>query len=183
MNGDPYGNRTHVCGVRGRRLNRLTNGPCHASPVRNARLPFDSDPEQNASRSSVPPRYSPFGLLTTARRFVGTDGKVSGIRSSPDLLTAPRLVGAGAFYMGMSRPVHVGPGPSVKTAYAGLTVWNLSPKMCCRGRRPRRPAPPVPATPDKRRAGSSRPTRVLSQAPPAAIPLSRVFWSSYGTQV
>ena len=26
-NGDPYGNRTHVCGVRGRRLNRLTNGP------------------------------------------------------------------------------------------------------------------------------------------------------------
>ena len=27
-NGDPYGNRTHVCGVRGRRLNRLTNGPC-----------------------------------------------------------------------------------------------------------------------------------------------------------
>ena len=25
--GDPYGNRTHVCGVRGRRLNRLTNGP------------------------------------------------------------------------------------------------------------------------------------------------------------
>ena len=29
-NGDPYGNRTHVCGVRGRRLNRLTNGPCGA---------------------------------------------------------------------------------------------------------------------------------------------------------
>ena len=26
-NGDPCGNRTHVCGVRGRRLNRLTNGP------------------------------------------------------------------------------------------------------------------------------------------------------------
>ena len=25
--GDPCGNRTHVCGVRGRRLNRLTNGP------------------------------------------------------------------------------------------------------------------------------------------------------------
>ena len=31
VGGDPYGNRTHVCGVRGRRLNRLTNGPCHAS--------------------------------------------------------------------------------------------------------------------------------------------------------
>ncbi len=29
--GDPYGNRTHVCGVRGRRLNRLTNGP-HGTP-------------------------------------------------------------------------------------------------------------------------------------------------------
>ena len=27
LSGDPYGNRTHVCGVRGRRLNRLTNGP------------------------------------------------------------------------------------------------------------------------------------------------------------
>ena len=27
VSGDPYGNRTHVCGVRGRRLNRLTNGP------------------------------------------------------------------------------------------------------------------------------------------------------------
>ena len=26
-NGDPCGNRTHVCGVRGRRLSRLTNGP------------------------------------------------------------------------------------------------------------------------------------------------------------
>ena len=26
--GDPYGNRTHVNGVRGRCLNRLTNGPC-----------------------------------------------------------------------------------------------------------------------------------------------------------
>ena len=25
--GDPWGNRTPVCGVRGRRLNRLTNGP------------------------------------------------------------------------------------------------------------------------------------------------------------
>ena len=29
-NGDPCGNRTHVCGVRGRRLSRLTNGPCGA---------------------------------------------------------------------------------------------------------------------------------------------------------
>ena len=27
LSGDPCGNRTHVCGVRGRRLNRLTNGP------------------------------------------------------------------------------------------------------------------------------------------------------------
>ena len=31
--GDPYGNRTHVCGVRGRRLNRLTNGP-HQRPAK-----------------------------------------------------------------------------------------------------------------------------------------------------
>ena len=27
VSGDPCGNRTHVCGVRGRRLSRLTNGP------------------------------------------------------------------------------------------------------------------------------------------------------------
>ena len=29
--GDPYGNRTHVFAVRGRCLNRLTNGPCLSS--------------------------------------------------------------------------------------------------------------------------------------------------------
>ena len=29
--GDPCGNRTHVCGVRGRRLDHLTNGPCPLS--------------------------------------------------------------------------------------------------------------------------------------------------------
>ena len=87
--GDPYGNRTHVCGVRGRRLNRLTNGPCHASPVHDARLPFVSDSEQNASRSSVPPRYSPFGLLTTARRFVF--GAPSGIRTRDPLIKSQLL--------------------------------------------------------------------------------------------
>jgi hypothetical protein len=27
QNGDPYGNRTHVTAVKGRCLNRLTNGP------------------------------------------------------------------------------------------------------------------------------------------------------------
>ena len=31
--GDPCGNRTHVCGVRGRRLSRLTNGP-YGAPSR-----------------------------------------------------------------------------------------------------------------------------------------------------
>ena len=30
--------------------------------------------------------------------------------------------------MGMSRPVHVGPGPSVKTACAGLTKWDYARK-------------------------------------------------------
>ena len=32
MNGDPYGNRTRVTGVRGRCLNRLTNGPLIGAP-------------------------------------------------------------------------------------------------------------------------------------------------------
>ena len=69
-NGDPYGNRTHVCGVRGRRLNRLTNGPDHASPVRDARLPFVSDQIAAALPPyQFDPRSSPSGLLTTARRF------------------------------------------------------------------------------------------------------------------
>ena len=33
VSGDPCGNRTHVCGVRGRRLSRLTNGP-YGAPSR-----------------------------------------------------------------------------------------------------------------------------------------------------
>ena len=33
-NGDPYESRTRVCGVRGRRLNHLTNGPCRRSKLR-----------------------------------------------------------------------------------------------------------------------------------------------------
>ena len=32
--GDPYESRTRVCGVRGRRLNHLTNGPCRRSKLR-----------------------------------------------------------------------------------------------------------------------------------------------------
>ena len=31
--GDPYGNRTHVFAVRGRRLSRLTKGPCHMTLI------------------------------------------------------------------------------------------------------------------------------------------------------
>ena len=31
--GDPYGNRTHIFAVRGRRLSRLTKGPDHATSV------------------------------------------------------------------------------------------------------------------------------------------------------
>ena len=43
--GDPCGNRTRVTGVRGRCLDRLTNGPCTACPAlragaRSARRPF-----------------------------------------------------------------------------------------------------------------------------------------------
>ena len=39
-NGDPCGNRTHVCGVRGRRLNRLTNGPFGAPSGTRTRDPL-----------------------------------------------------------------------------------------------------------------------------------------------
>ena len=31
--GDPYGNRTHIFAVRGRRLSRLTKGPCLLTPL------------------------------------------------------------------------------------------------------------------------------------------------------
>ena len=34
LSGDPYESRTRVCGVRGRRLNHLTNGPCRRSKLR-----------------------------------------------------------------------------------------------------------------------------------------------------
>ncbi len=37
--GDPCGNRTHVCGVRGRRLDRLTNGPFPAFFLPSGRFP------------------------------------------------------------------------------------------------------------------------------------------------
>ena len=39
-NGDPCGNRTHVCGVRGRRLSRLTNGPFGAPSGTRTRDPL-----------------------------------------------------------------------------------------------------------------------------------------------
>ena len=39
--GDPCGNRTHVCGVRGRRLSRLTNGPLWCAFTDSNRGPTD----------------------------------------------------------------------------------------------------------------------------------------------
>ena len=62
--GDPYGNRTHVCGVRGRRLNRLTNGP---SSERTAYRSFRPN-GQNSLISSLllfladPLRWAPLGF-------------------------------------------------------------------------------------------------------------------------
>ena len=40
--GDPWGNRTPVTGVRGRCLNRLTNGPHSQSLPRTTYIPFES---------------------------------------------------------------------------------------------------------------------------------------------
>ena len=38
-NGDPYGNRTHVTAVKGRCLNRLTNGPGSGNLIRTDDIP------------------------------------------------------------------------------------------------------------------------------------------------
>ena len=39
MHGDPYGNRTHVTAVKGRCLNRLTNGPGSGDLIRTGDIP------------------------------------------------------------------------------------------------------------------------------------------------
>ena len=39
MHGDPYGNRTHVTAVKGRCLNRLTNGPGSGNLIRTDDIP------------------------------------------------------------------------------------------------------------------------------------------------
>ena len=44
--GDPCGNRTHVCGVRGRRLSRLTNGPHRVGCVRTLKTEQWGESEQ-----------------------------------------------------------------------------------------------------------------------------------------
>ena len=39
LHGDPYGNRTHVTAVKGRCLNRLTNGPGSGNLIRTDDIP------------------------------------------------------------------------------------------------------------------------------------------------
>ena len=39
FHGDPYGNRTHVTAVKGRCLNRLTNGPGSGDLIRTGDIP------------------------------------------------------------------------------------------------------------------------------------------------
>ena len=39
IHGDPYGNRTHVTAVKGRCLNRLTNGPGSGDLIRTGDIP------------------------------------------------------------------------------------------------------------------------------------------------
>ena len=39
LSGDPYGNRTHVTAVKGRCLNRLTNGPGSGDLIRTGDIP------------------------------------------------------------------------------------------------------------------------------------------------
>ena len=51
--GDPCGNRTHVCGVRGRRLSRLTNGPSR----RTRYLPAPSKPNNAEFRTRQAPAF------------------------------------------------------------------------------------------------------------------------------
>ena len=52
--GDPWENRTPVCGVRGRRLNRLTNGPFLPDPAK-VTDSFASPASQSHALKNMPP--------------------------------------------------------------------------------------------------------------------------------
>ena len=73
--GDPCGNRTHVCGVRGRRLSRLTNGPF---PLQSLLTPKDLE-QPTVSRLTV---LNPFEYLP---------GAPSGIRTRDTLIKSQVL--------------------------------------------------------------------------------------------
>ena len=64
-NGDPYGNRTHVCGVRGRRLNRLTNGPSSERTTYRSLQPTAKAHSFRRSSSSSQTRFA--GLCSDLR--------------------------------------------------------------------------------------------------------------------
>ena len=78
--GDPCGNRTHVCGVRGRRLNRLTNGP-------HLRVAMSTPSKPNNAVSST--RQAPAIIM---------------LRSSPRLISIGQLHALPRFHL---RPINV----------------------------------------------------------------------------
>ena len=87
MHGDPYGNRTHVTAVKGRCLNRLTNGPGSGDLIRTGDIPGMNrllyqlsyaamgGPEIGCAEISllIIPRSPPF-VKIILKNFYGYDG-------------------------------------------------------------------------------------------------------------
>ena len=72
LSGDPYESRTRVCGVRGRRLNHLTNGPCRRSKLRIFRFHLTAKtPSLHCFSSSNQTRLR-WALIGVLRTFWGS---------------------------------------------------------------------------------------------------------------
>ena len=70
--GDPYGNRTHVTAVKGRCLNRLTNGPGSGDLIRTGDIPGMNRVLYQLSYAAISrqlPKFS-FVIISTAICFV-----------------------------------------------------------------------------------------------------------------
>ena len=71
-NGDPYESRTRVCGVRGRRLNHLTNGPCRRSKLRIFRFHLTAKTPSLRCFSSSNQTRLRWALIGVLRTFWGS---------------------------------------------------------------------------------------------------------------
>ena len=96
--GDPYESRTRVCGVRGRRLNHLTNGPCRRSKLRIFRFHLTAKTPSLRCFSSSNQTRLRWALIGVLRTFWGScithpsgSGTPSGTRTLDTLIKSQVL--------------------------------------------------------------------------------------------